>query len=120
MAGAARKRSNEGPSKEEAFASYASKPPLDVMTEASLRAYVEYGLRDRGDGVFELKCRPQVEAQVYTMGPNHGAFARLTELEPPALVVCGEHTQSIPPDLARQIAARIPHGAVEVLPGVGH
>jgi len=91
-----------------------------VMTPESLHAYVDYGLRDRGDGVFELKCRPEVEAQVYTMGPNHGAFARLPELQPPALVVAGEHTQSIPPDLARRIAERMLRGSVEVMPGVGH
>ena len=61
---------------DEAYDAYASKPPLNVMTPESLHAYVDYGLRDRGDGMFELKCRPEVEAQVYTMGPNHGAFGR--------------------------------------------
>jgi pimeloyl-ACP methyl ester carboxylesterase len=120
MAAAARKRRNEWASKDEAFTAYSSKPPLDVMTEESLRAYVDYGLRDRGDGVFELKCRPEVEARVFTMGPNHGAFARLTDVAPPTLVVCGELTKSIPPDLARTIAARLPHGDVEVMHGVGH
>jgi pimeloyl-ACP methyl ester carboxylesterase len=120
MARAARKRRNEWASKEEAFAAYSSKPPLDVMTEASLRAYVDYGLRDRGDGVFELKCRPEIEAQVFTMGPNHGAFARLVEVQPPTLVVCGGLTKSITPELARTIADRLPRGSVEVMTGVGH
>ena len=60
LARSARKRRNEWASTDEAFAAYAAKAPLNVMTEASLRAYVEYGLRDRGDGVFELKCRPEV------------------------------------------------------------
>ncbi len=120
LARAARKRRNEWASKDEAFANYASKPPLDVMTEESLRAYVEYGLRDRGDGLFELKCRPEVEARVFSMGPNHGAFGRLPEVQPPTLVVCGELTASIPPELAKQIAERLPRGAVEVMPGVGH
>jgi pimeloyl-ACP methyl ester carboxylesterase len=120
MARSARRRRNEWGSKAEAFASYASKPPLNVMTEASLHAYVDYGLRDRGDGVFELKCRPDVEAKVYSMGPNHGAFALLPDVAPPTLIVCGEHTGSIPPDMARTIAERLPHGAVEVMTGVGH
>ena len=66
MARTARKRRNVWHSTDEAFVAYASKPPLDVMTEASLRAYVEYGLRDRGDGVLELKCRPEIEARVYS------------------------------------------------------
>jgi pimeloyl-ACP methyl ester carboxylesterase len=120
MAQTARRRRNEWASKEEAFDSYSSKPPLDVMSAESLHAYVDYGLRDRSDGVFELKCRPDIEAQVYTMGPNHGAFARLVDVHAPTLVVCGEHTVSIPPELARTIAERFPHGTVEVMPGVGH
>ncbi len=64
-------------SRDEAFAAYASKPPLDVITRESLRAYVDYGLEERGDGMLELKCRPDVEARVYAMAPSSGAFARL-------------------------------------------
>jgi pimeloyl-ACP methyl ester carboxylesterase len=120
LARAARKRRNEWSSKDEAFATYASKPPLEVMTEASLRAYVDYGLRDRGDGTFELKCRPEVEARVYAMGPNHGAWARLAEVQSEVVVACGETSTDIGPALATQIAGRLPHGRVEVFPGLGH
>jgi len=120
LARAARKRRNEWPSVAAAFAAYASKPPLDVLTEESLRAYVEYGLRDRGDGVFELKCRPEVEARVYAMGPNHGAFSRLGEIRSDVLVVCGETSTSISPELGGSIVARLPNGRLEVLPGLGH
>jgi pimeloyl-ACP methyl ester carboxylesterase len=120
LARAARKRRDAWESTDEAFAAYASKPPLDVMTPQSLRAYVEYGLRDRGDGVLELKCRPEVEALVYTMGPNHGAFARLAEVASDVLVVCGETTRSVDPALGAQIADRLPRGRLEVLAGLGH
>ncbi len=120
LARAARKRRNEWHSTDEAFAAYASKPPLDVMTEASLRAYVDYGLRDRGDGMLELKCRPEVEARVYTMGPNHGAWARLGDIGSEVLVVCGETSTDVGPPLARQIASRIPGGRVEAMARLGH
>jgi len=120
LARAARKRRNLWHSTDEAFAAYASKPPLEVMTEASLRAYVDYGLRDRGDGVLELKCRPEVEARVYAMGPNHGAFARLDEVASEVLVVCGETSTSVDPALGAQIADRLPNGRLEVLAGLGH
>jgi pimeloyl-ACP methyl ester carboxylesterase len=120
LARVARKRRNLWHSTDEAFAAYASKPPLDVMTEASLRAYVDYGLRDRGDGVLELKCRPEIEARVYAMGPNHGAFARLGEVGSEVVVVRGETSTDIGPTLASQIAERIPKGRVEVLGGLGH
>jgi pimeloyl-ACP methyl ester carboxylesterase len=117
---AARKRRNAWSSREEAFAAYASKPPLNVMTEESLRAYVDYGLRDRGDGVLELKCPPDVEAQVYAMGPNHDAFRKLPQIAAPVAVVCGAISTSIDSSRAKRIAERLPHGRVEVIPGVGH
>jgi len=120
LARTARKRRNEWSSLDEAYAAFASKPPLNTMTEASLRAYVGYGLRDRGDGVFELKCRPEVEAEVYTMAPANGAFARLDEIQVRVHVVSGERSQSIDADLAMAIAERIPRGSVEVMPGLGH
>jgi len=120
LAAAARKRRNEWRSVEEAFDAYASKPPLDAMTAESLRAYVEYGLRDRGDGVFELKCRPEVEATTFSMAPVNGVWAVLPAVDTPALVACGETSRDIGPALALRIADRLPHGAVEVWDGVGH
>ncbi len=90
------------------------------MTPESLRAYVEYGLRDRGDGMLELKCRPEIEARVYAMGPNHGAWRRLGEVASDVLVVCGETSKSVDPALGALIADRLPHGRLEVLPGLGH
>jgi pimeloyl-ACP methyl ester carboxylesterase len=58
LAAGARRRRAVWSSRDEAFASYGSKPPLDVLNPVALRAYVDYGLRDRPDGQVELKCRP--------------------------------------------------------------
>jgi len=120
LARSARKRRNEWQSTEEAFAAYASKPPLNAMTDDSLRAYVEYGLRDRGDGVLELKCRPEGEARVFSMASNNGAFAGLLTIDADVLVVCGEESHSIPPAIGAQIADRLPHGRLEIQAGLGH
>jgi pimeloyl-ACP methyl ester carboxylesterase len=120
MARTARKRRNAWHSTDEAFEAYASKPPLNAMSEASLRAYVEYGLRDRGDGVLELKCRPEVEARIYSMGVASGAWARLAEIRAPVLVACGETSGDIGPRLAGEIAARLGDGRLEVWDGAGH
>ncbi len=120
LAVGARRRRNEWASIDEAYDAYASKPPLAVMAPESLRAYVDYGLRDRGDGVFELKCAPGIEARVYTMGPNHGLFSQLGALAANVKVVCGEHSDAIPPRIAEQIVARLAHGTLEVWDGHGH
>ena len=117
--GAGRRR-NEWASPDEAYDAYASKKPLNVMTPESLRSYVEYGLRDRGDGVFELKCRPDVEAATYAMALTNGAWSVLPEIDVPVLVACGELSTDIPPRYAQQIAERLPRGHTEVWPGRGH
>ena len=120
LARPARKRRNEWPSVDAAAEAYSSKPPLDVLTPESMRAYVEYGLRDRGDGVLELKCAPEVEARTYSMGPNHGAYAHLGEVRSDVLVVVGETSTSVDATLGARIAERLPHGRLEVLRGLGH
>ncbi|HEY7136466.1 MAG TPA: alpha/beta hydrolase [Acidimicrobiia bacterium] len=104
----------------EAERSYASKPPLDVLDPRALHAYVTYGLRRRDDGKYELKCRPEDEAEIYAMGPANGVFARLRHVRAPTLVACGEHTDAIPPRLAVRIVERLPHGRLDIFSRVGH
>jgi pimeloyl-ACP methyl ester carboxylesterase len=120
LAGNARKRRNEWPSIDDVYNAYSSKPPLNVMTPESLRAYVEYGLRDRGDGVFELKCAPDVESRVYFMAPAGGVWDVLPRVESTVSVVCGEVSTDIAPQLAQRISERLPHATLEVWPGCGH
>ena len=79
----ARRRRTTWPSREEALASYGSKPPLNALAPASLAAYVDYGLRDRPDGTVELKCRPEDEAQMYMMGASLGLFPELGQVDVP-------------------------------------
>lgn len=120
LAKSARRRRNEWHSIEEALEAYSSKPPLDAMTPESLRAYVDYALRDRGDGVLSLKCKPDVEAQVYVMSGAHGAFARLPLVGCPTRVVVGEKTTSIDASIGRQLVDRLPNGTLEIMKGCGH
>lgn len=120
LAISARRRRFVWDSPEQALEAFASKPPLDVLRPDALRAYVRYGLRARDDGQYELKCLPDDEAEVYSMGMAHGAFARLGDVRCPTVVACGERTDAIVPALAGMIAERIPGGRLEVMPGLGH
>lgn len=120
LSASARRRRAVWSSREEALASYRSRPPLDVLDPVALRAYVDHGLRDRPDGQVELKCGPEDEAAVYAMGVANGVYPRLPEVRCPTLVVCGENTDAIPPKLGKMSVERLPQGRLEVMPNVGH
>lgn len=116
----ARRRRDEWRSTEEAYAAFSSKPPLDVMTGESLRAYVDYAFRDRGDGVLVLKCRPENESKVYAQSSTHGVYARLGEVASATRVAVGETTDAIGEPIARMIVDRLRNGSLEVMAGLGH
>jgi pimeloyl-ACP methyl ester carboxylesterase len=120
LSAGARRRRDQWPSKAEALASYSSKPPLDTLTPEALRAYVDYGLRERPDGTVELKCRPEHEATIYMMGASLGLFPDLGKVDVPVLVASGETTTSITPELAQTIVDQLPRGTLEVWADRGH
>jgi pimeloyl-ACP methyl ester carboxylesterase len=119
MSGARRRRAVFA-SKDEAFANFASKPPLSAFVPEALWAYVDHGLAERPEGGVALKCRPEVEAAVYEGAPVHPGWSRLPFVHCPVTVLTGEHTDAVGGDLARMQAERLPGGRVEVVPGVGH
>ena len=108
------------PSREEAFANYASKLPFSSLHPEALRAYVEHGFTDAPEGGVRLKCRPPDEAQIYRMGSAHPAFSRFSEVHCPVTVACGERTEAFGPELIALQAAALPQARAEVVPGLGH
>ena len=85
-----------------------------------LHAYVDHALRDRGDGILELKCTPDAEAEVYASGPTNDLFRRLPSIESRVVVACGEFTDAIGPAQAETIASRLPNATIEIWEGHGH
>jgi pimeloyl-ACP methyl ester carboxylesterase len=116
----ARRRRAVFASREEAYENYASKPPFNVLAPEALRAYVDHGFADEPDGRVRLRCNPEDESAVYRMGSAHGAFGRFGDVRCPVTVACGEQTDAFTPSLVRQQATALPHGRVDVLPGLGH
>ena len=91
-----------------------------MLAPEVLRAYVDFGFADEPDGTVRIRCRPEVEAAIYRMGSAHDAFAQFADVRCPVTVTCGEHTDAFTPRLVELQAAALPHGRVEVLPGLGH
>lgn len=120
MAGAARRRRPRFADREAAYANFASKPPLDALAPAALRAYVDHGLREApgGDGV-ELACTPETEARVFERGLSHDTFAQLGEVACPVTVAAGGDAAG-PAQMASVVAAALPRGVLERHPTLSH
>lgn len=116
--GAARRRPSF-PSRSDALAHYASKPPLDVLRADALHAYVRHGLVTGADGEAHLACRPDDESRIYLGGGAHDAFVHLSTVACPVVVACGR-ADSGPAMFAPGVADGLPLGRLERLDPLSH
>ena len=107
LAAAARRRRNTFDSFDQAYANFASKPPLNVFHPAALRAYVDHGFRQLDDGHVELKCSPEHEARTFESGNIHETWDHLGELTVPTWLVSGKIDDMPPASLIPAIAKTI-------------
>lgn len=119
LARRAERRRARFPSLEEALGSFRGRGPFARWDDAVLEAYVAHGLRASGDG-WELKCRPEHEAEHYRCAGASGAWDRLGEVRCPVVVVGGGDSDSHPPGFLRRQAARMPRSEVEIVAGATH
>jgi len=89
LAASARQRRPVWRDADEAFASYRKKETFRIWREDVLRIYVEEGMRPREDGRVELKCPPEVEAQVFEAVRVPDFWSLLPTMECPSLFVWG-------------------------------
>ncbi|MCU1372946.1 MAG: putative hydrolase or acyltransferase of alpha/beta superfamily [Actinomycetia bacterium] len=120
MSAAARRRRPSFASRDAAYENYAAKPPLDVLTPAALRAYVDEGFADQPDGTVALKCRPDDEAETFAGGGVHGGWSRLGELHLPVTIVQGGVLDPGPGWMAPAQVEAIAGGRLVVAEGLGH
>jgi pimeloyl-ACP methyl ester carboxylesterase len=109
MANLTRRRRAVWPDRATARASFASRPPLDVLEPEALAGYVRWGFRDRPDGQVELACPPEVEAWFFECGARPdgapAAFEHLGSLRASVTVLCAEGTH-LPHELFEAQATR--------------
>lgn len=116
----ARRRRQRFPSRHEALANFAGKPPFHQLHPDALAAYVDNGFRPDPDGGITLRCARDDEAAVYASGFSHDAFANLADVRCPVTVACGADTDAFTAEALAPVVARLPHGELVVLPGLGH
>lgn len=120
LAAAARRRREVFDSREEAYANFSAKPPLDILDREVLAAYVEHGFTPLPDGRVRLRCRPEHEARIYANGVAHDAYPRLGRVACPVTVAWGGRSRAMGRSLMEMIAARLPRARTEELAGLGH
>lgn len=120
LAEGALRRRDTFPSRPDAFANFAGKPPFDVLDPEALWAYVEHGFEDTPTGSVALTCRPTHEAEVYRMGGRHDAFDHLERIRCPVAIAHGSLAQMGPASFAERVATGLPDGRELAFPHLGH
>jgi pimeloyl-ACP methyl ester carboxylesterase len=103
------------------YANFEHKPPYDTWRRDILRDYCEFGTRARPDGKRELKCAPEVEAQIYSSSRDFDGLGRILRADIPMLILFGGRIgDSLGLPLAAKIAAKLKQGRVVKIPDAGH
>ncbi len=120
LAEQARRRRAAFASRAAAVDHYTARQPMSRLDPATLRAYVEHGFEDAGDGTVRLRCEPEYEALVYEMATEHDCFVRLGEVRCPVTLVRGGSSDACPPGLVAVLAGRLRSSRRELLPDLSH
>jgi pimeloyl-ACP methyl ester carboxylesterase len=112
---ATRRRRTRWPSRDDAFARFRGRGVFADWRDDALRAYVDHGLREDGEGV-TLKCPTSIEATIFSSGPV-GLWRQLDRLATPTLLIHGDRTLPFVGPSARRLAARHPHVHVDAIQG---
>jgi pimeloyl-ACP methyl ester carboxylesterase len=118
MMSAASKRKRMFESRSVARDNFASRGAFADWVPSAIDGYVECGLI--GDGVVELACDPEVEADIYRVSNLNDTWEHLGEIDIPVLILAGEESDTTPPEFARRQAAQFPKAGLEIVPGAGH
>lgn len=83
LAEGALRRRDTFPSREDAYANFAAKPPFSFLSAEALRAYLDCGFTAEADGSIRLRCRRETEGAIYVQAVEGDRFGRLAEVACP-------------------------------------
>lgn len=111
LAERAERRRSDWPDRDEARAWWAERPLFEHWQEEAIDLYALDGLRDRGDGTVELKCRGSVESAVFQSGARVDVAAIIRGLPTPTLWLAADRG-NFPLEIATGLAGTM--GAAQV------
>jgi pimeloyl-ACP methyl ester carboxylesterase len=120
MAEMARARRSTFPSRDDALARYASRPPLNTLRADVLAAYVDDGFVDLADGSVRLACLPEDEARTFE-SESKLHTSMVTDVETPVAVAVGHDEEGPnPARLGPGIVAALRRAELVRRPQLGH
>ncbi|MCB0960594.1 MAG: alpha/beta fold hydrolase [Acidimicrobiales bacterium] len=119
LAAAARRRRPSFPSKADALARYASRPPLGLLRADALAAYVDHGFAEQPDGTVALRCAPEDEARVFE-APGKPTLRDMADVDVPVVVARGVREPWGPQAFAPAVADALPRGRSRAYDHLGH
>jgi len=118
MAENARRRRERFDSREDVFNRYSSRPPFRDIDHDALHAYIDHGFADNPEGGVILKCRGEIEAQVYENTATD-LFGRLGAINTKVTVV-GSGDGGMPAQVAPMVADALPDSQFVTWPDNSH
>ena len=118
MSQAARRRRSQFTDRDEVYERYRSRPPLDVLDDRCLRAYVEHGFHQQPDGTVALACSPEFEARTFEQHRTGADDAAAGLGIPMVLAVGGDET--VPVAAVVDVAKRNPRLELRRYPDLTH
>jgi pimeloyl-ACP methyl ester carboxylesterase len=106
-------------SRKDAFENYASKPPLNELSDEALWAYVEHGFVDQPDGTVTLACTPEDESRTFAGASARHAWEAMAVVTCPVTLGRGDAPDAQSPGHTDEQAVLL-RAPIEVLPGLGH
>ncbi|WP_170191786.1 alpha/beta fold hydrolase [Saccharothrix syringae] len=120
FAEAAARRRAVFPSRAEALARYASRPPLSLLAPEVLADYVDSGLAPDPDGRMRLRCAPEVEAHLFRTAISCPWRAALPRVTCPTLLLRGGESVVVTRKSLVAACAELPAGQLREIPGMDH
>lgn len=118
MAERAMRRRVDFASRSEAADNFRGKGAFIGWDDTAFEGYLRCGLV--GEGPVTLACSPDVEADIYRGSGAHDTWERVGDIGIPVLLMAGERSDTVPPELARSQAGRFVRAGVEIVPDAGH
>lgn len=84
-----------------------------------IEAYLECGLLEKDDQTAELKCDPELEAQIFEAAPLD-VWRYAQRITCPLLAMRGQHSQAFPAKAAARLKHLVPDCEIQTLPDSGH